>query len=96
MTKEQDWAKPYIAWLYDKGITNGIGDNKFGNGPCTAQMYAAFMLRALGYKDTAPNGGKTDFAFDDAVSFAQKKKSATMKNNANQKLAHLRKDISTE
>ena len=74
VTKEQDWAKPYIAWLYDKGITNGIGDNKFGNGPCTAQMYAAFMLRALGYKDTAPNGGKTDFAFDDAISFAQKKK----------------------
>jgi len=27
----EDYAKPYIAWLYDKGITKGVGGGKFGN-----------------------------------------------------------------
>ncbi len=65
------WAKPYLAWLYEKRITLGTGDGKFGNGVCTAQMYATFMLRALGYADTGADHEVLDFSFADALSFAE-------------------------
>ena len=70
----EEWAKPYLAWLYEKKITLGIGDGKFGNGECTAQMYVTFMLRALGYVDVATDEvPETDFLFDTALEFAQEK-----------------------
>ncbi len=65
------WAKPYLAWLYEKKITLGVGDGKFGNTDCTAQMYTTFMLRALGYADVVAEGAVADFSFDDALTFAQ-------------------------
>lgn len=73
VTDAQAWAKPYLAWLYDKKITLGTGDGKFGNGICTAQMYAAFMLRALGYRDTGNETALLDFTFADALSYAKEK-----------------------
>ncbi len=67
-----EWAKPYIAWLYDKKLMLGIGDNQFGHGICTAQMYVTLMLRALGYVDVAtPASPKTDFSYEEAISFAR-------------------------
>ncbi len=68
------WAKPYLAWLYEKKIMLGIGDGKFGNGDCTAQMYVTFMLRALGYADTGDNFSVLDFSFADALSFAKEQR----------------------
>ncbi len=64
------WAKPYLAWLYEKEIMLGVGDGKFGREDCTAQMYVTFMLRALGYVDDVQNGEIADFAFTDALPFA--------------------------
>ena len=45
-----DYYKPIIGWAEDKGLTNGIGNNKFGyNMPLEARQLAAFMMRALGF-----------------------------------------------
>ena len=60
-------AAPYVAWLYDQGIVNGTSADTYGTGACSAQNYAAFLLRALGYEDG------TDFAYADALTFAQEK-----------------------
>ena len=60
-------AAPYVAYLYQQGITNGTSATRFGTGACSAQNYAAFLLRALGYQDG------TDFAYADALTFAQEK-----------------------
>lgn len=60
-------AAPYVAWLHDQGIVNGTSAVTYGTGACSAQNYAAFLLRALGYQDG------TDFAYADALAFAQEK-----------------------
>ena len=60
-------AAPYVAWLHDQGIVNGTSATTYGTGACSAQNYAAFLLRALGYEDG------TDFAYGDALTFAQQK-----------------------
>jgi LysM repeat protein len=62
------WADPYVAWLYQNGLTKGISETEFGaDTPCSARMYCVFLLRALGYSD-APDG---DFSYDNAIQFAQ-------------------------
>ncbi|MBE6657897.1 MAG: S-layer homology domain-containing protein [Ruminococcaceae bacterium] len=66
----EDYAKPYIAWLYDKGITKGVGGGKFGNAICSAQEYVTFMLRALGYTVTWGTEDGTDVLYADALAFA--------------------------
>ena len=64
-----DWAKPYVQYLYDNGLGNGVGNGKFGSDSlCTAQQYTTFLLRALGYSDA--EGG--DFTYATAMDFAQK------------------------
>ena len=60
-------AAPYVAWLHDQGIVNDTSATTYGTGACSAQNYAAFLLRALGYEDG------TDFAYADALTFAQEK-----------------------
>ena len=63
------WAKPYVAWLYDQGLTAGATETTFEpNKPVTAQQYCTFLMRALGYSDK--NG---DFTYDKAVEFATEK-----------------------
>ena len=59
-----DTAAPYVAWLYQNGISKGTSATTFGSGACSAQNYTVFLLRALGYED-----GK-DFQYADAASFA--------------------------
>ena len=62
-----EWHKPYVQYLYENGLANGAGATVFApNSPCTAQMYAAFLLRALGYDE-----GAGDFAYADAVDAAR-------------------------
>lgn len=57
-------AAPYVAYLYQQGITNGTSATKFGTGVCGTQNYVVFLLRALGYEDG------TDFQYADALAFA--------------------------
>jgi len=65
-TDVRDWADPYVGYLYENGLTKGIGDNKFGmDDLCSAQMFCTFVLRALGY--TEESG---DFTYDKAIDFA--------------------------
>lgn len=67
-TDVSDFAAPYAAWLYTNGIANGTSATTFGSArACTIQNYAAFLLRALGYKDG------TDFQYADVLTFAQSK-----------------------
>ena len=61
------WEKPYVQYLYENGLTKGASATTFAPGQrCTAQMYATFLLRALGY--TEADG---DFAYASAVAFAE-------------------------
>lgn len=58
-TDVPDWAKPYVGYAYNKGLTKGMGGNVFGSSsPVTAAQYLTFVLRALGYQDG------TDFAWN--------------------------------
>jgi len=60
------WAESYIAYAYSRGLTTGATATEFRpNETCSAQMFVTFMLRALGYDDSAG-----DFSFANAVAFA--------------------------
>lgn len=70
-TDVPDWAKPYVGWLYENKLTNGTSDTTYGTtANCTAQMYSTFLLRTLGYSDTATN---PDFTYNNAIDFAEQK-----------------------
>jgi len=47
------WGRPYVAYAFEKGYTNGVEDNKFApERAVNAGMYIEFVLRALAYSDT--------------------------------------------
>ena len=61
-TDLKGWEKPYVQYLYSNGLANGTNRTTFNpTGKCTAQMYAVFLLRALGYSNTA------DFSYANAI-----------------------------
>lgn len=63
------WETPYVAYLYENGLTTGTSDTTFSpNAPCDMQMYSAFLLRALGYSEQSG-----DFAYADALQLAGEK-----------------------
>ena len=65
-TDLKGWEKPYVQYLYSNGLANGTKRTTFHpTGKCTAQMYAVFLLRALGYSDTA------DFSYANAIETAR-------------------------
>lgn len=67
-TDVRAWAQPYVQYLYDNGLTNGVSETAFGaSDPCTARQYATFLLRALGYSD----GENGDFTWETALDFAR-------------------------
>ncbi len=60
------WMAPYVGWAYEAGITKGVSDTAFDpDGTASGRMYAAFVLRALGYREE-----DGDFTYNDAVSAA--------------------------
>ncbi len=47
------WGRPYVAYAYEMGYTNGVGGGLFGGDrPASSAMYVEFILRSLGYSDT--------------------------------------------
>ncbi|MBE6909352.1 MAG: S-layer homology domain-containing protein [Ruminococcaceae bacterium] len=47
------WGRPYVAYAYEQGYTNGVEGNKFAPERTASEgMYVEFVLRALGYSDT--------------------------------------------
>jgi len=64
-TDVPNWCAPHVAWLYSNGLTKGLGGRLYGSTDnCSAQNYATFLLRALGYQDG------TDFDYDQALDYA--------------------------
>ena len=67
-TDLEGWEAPYVQYLYDNGLTNGATETTYEPlEPCSAQMYAAFLLRALGYSDAADG----DFTYAGALDFGR-------------------------
>lgn len=55
------WARPYVGYAYEYGVTTGQSDTAFGGAsPVSATEYLTFVLRALGYESG------TDFQWDRA------------------------------
>ena len=55
-TDAPDWedAGKYLDYAFENGLTTGVTATTFNpDAPATAQMYATFMHRALGYEDAA-------------------------------------------
>lgn len=65
-TDVPSWAEQYVGYMYGSGLTKGTSPTTFSAVTgCSAQMFTAFVLRALGY--TEENG---DFTFAGAEEFA--------------------------
>ncbi|MDD2294440.1 MAG: hypothetical protein PHC36_00095 [Eubacteriales bacterium] len=58
-TDVPSWADKYVGYGYEKGLTKGVSATEFGIGNAGSDMYLTFMLRALGYDDSAG-----DFTWD--------------------------------
>lgn len=68
-TDVPEWAQPYVGWLYNNGMTTGVTATTYEPSiTCTAQMYATFCMRALGYYESMG-----DFTYDQALNFAYEK-----------------------
>ncbi len=68
-TDVPEWAAPYVGYAYSEGLTQGTGDTAFSaNANVTEQQYVAFLLRALGYSESAG-----DFTYSNALSFGHEK-----------------------
>lgn len=62
------WADRYVAYGYAEGLTNGIGNGLFGSTQtASANMYLTFVLRALGYDDSAADA---PYSYSTAADFA--------------------------
>ena len=50
-TDVTDWAKPYVGYAYNAGLTSGTSATTFGgDAMVTATQYLTFVLKALGYE----------------------------------------------
>ena len=64
------WCDRYVAYAYEKGYTNGVGDAADGRllfapeRPMTAGEYVTLILRALGYSDS---GAAPEFTWNTAL-----------------------------
>ena len=65
-TDVPEWANAYIGQMYYEGYTKGISESKYGIGDLTANQFAAFCLRALGYSEQASDWRQFNYnsAFD--------------------------------
>ena len=59
-TDAPDWARSYLAFAFDNGLTKGTSATTFGNGDATPQQFLTFVLRSMGYSDAADG----DFTWD--------------------------------
>ncbi|MBQ7523131.1 MAG: S-layer homology domain-containing protein [Oscillospiraceae bacterium] len=49
---QSHWARPYVAYAYTLGLTNGTSATAFSpDQPVTAQHYLTFLMRALHYNE---------------------------------------------
>ena len=63
------WGREYAAYAYAQGLTQGTTPTTFSpNVFLNAKSYVTFLLRALGYDDSAG-----DFTWDSVLSFAEER-----------------------
>ena len=62
----QNWAAPYVAYLYNRGLAYGRAYNEYGQGPMSPHQFATFCLRALDYTEGNEN---SDFQWSEALDF---------------------------
>ncbi len=48
-----EWARSYVAYAYESGMTKGVSATKFGTGEATVYQFLTFVLRAMGYSEAA-------------------------------------------
>lgn len=85
------WARPYVAYAAEKGITTGYSPTKFGGKDLiTANQYLTFVLRVMGYNDEAG-----DFVWNKAAEKAYELKliKASLKDQYMQSNLFLRDDV---
>ena len=69
------WEAAMVTWLYANNMANGMTNTEFGGtGNISAQQFATFILRALGYSDS---GSSPDFTYAQALPFAVEKQIIT-------------------
>lgn len=74
-TDLEGWAAGTVNWLYANNLTNGTGKTTYsGKNKISAQQFATFILRALGYSDS---GSDPDFTYAKALDFAVQKQVIT-------------------
>ena len=62
-----EWAKPYVGYAYNNGLTSGISATTFGGDSLVnVSQYLTFVLRALGYSSEA------DFSWNKAWELTDK------------------------
>ena len=54
-----EWASPYVGYMYQNGLTNGISANEYF---IDLKSYATMLMRVLGYDDS-----KGDFSWNQAL-----------------------------
>ena len=59
----QTWAMPYIGQMYVQGYSNGTSSTTYGIGAMSADQFATYILRALGYSEM-----KGDFVWSTSLS----------------------------
>lgn len=70
-TDVYDWAKGIVGYAFDKGITKGMSDTKFGYGVAlTDAMFLTMLLRIIGYTEGADVSA--DFVWSDPYALAAK------------------------
>lgn len=70
-TDVYDWAKGIVGYAFDKGITKGMSDTKFGYGVAlTDAMFLTMLLRIVGYTEGAD--ASADFVWSDPYALAAK------------------------
>lgn len=61
----EDWAKPYVGFAYNNGLTLGVSATEFSGGTkVTVAQYLTLVLRALGFDSEA------DFQWDKSWEFS--------------------------
>ena len=62
-TDVPDWADAYVGFLYEEGLTKGIGESVYDSySDVDAKTYLTFLMRIIGYSDDAG-----DFSWENAV-----------------------------
>lgn len=68
-----NWAKPYISYAYENGITRGTSETTFsGHSPITKEEFVTLVLRTLGYKDGEDFYWRESLALSDKLGITDK------------------------